>query len=82
MNNNNLIYAFDIGITSTGVAVSDGNHIKYMGSHVFNEAKEAKDPRKNRSARRNQKRKNWRKRQLIDAFDDFKIIHNEQKFCG
>ena len=74
MNNNNLIYAFDIGITSTGVAVSDGNHIKYMGSHVFNEAKEAKDPRKNRSARRNQKRKNWRKRQLIDAFDDFKII--------
>ena len=36
MNNNNLIYAFDIGITSTGVAVSDGNHIKYMGSHVFN----------------------------------------------
>ena len=52
MNNNNLTYAFDIGITSTGVAVSDGNHIKYMGSHVFNEAKEAKDPRKNRSARR------------------------------
>ena len=74
MNNNNLTVAFDIGKASTGVAVSDGYHIIYMGSHVFNEAKEAKDPRNNRSARRNKTRKNWRKGQLIDAFDDFNVI--------
>ena len=41
MNNNNLTYAFDFGKASTGIAVSDGNHIKYMGSHAFNEAKDS-----------------------------------------
>ena len=69
-----LVYGFDIGIASTGSAVSDGKNIIYMGTHVFNEATEAKEPRLNRGARRNLARKKWRKDQLKDAFDDFGVL--------
>ena len=73
-----LVYGFDIGIASTGSAVSDGKNIIYMGTHVFNEATEAKEPRLNRGARRNLARKKWRKDQLKDAFDDFCILAREE----
>lgn len=64
MDNKQLVFSFDIGIGSTGVAISDGNHLIYDGTHVFEQAAEAKDARLVRSARRNLARKKWRKQQI------------------
>ena len=74
MANNKNVFGLDIGIASVGTAVSDGKDLLYFGSHVFNVAEEAKEPRKNRSARRNTARKRWRKEQLLDAFSDFNVL--------
>lgn len=78
MENYKNVFAFDIGIASTGSAVSDGTNITYMGTHVFNTASEAKESRLNRSARRNLSRKKWRKKQLREAFNDFNVITKEE----
>lgn len=64
----------DIGIGSCGAAVCNDERVIYMGTHVFNPASEAKNARLARSARRNLKRKSWRKKQLIQAFIDFGIL--------
>ena len=66
----------DIGIGSVGWALIDQEEGKLidMGVRLFEEAKPAADPRKNRSARRTLRRKKWRKQQLKDAFDDFGIL--------
>lgn len=77
MENYKNVFAFDIGIGSTGSAVSDGSRILYMGTHVFDPANEAKDSRLNRSARRTLYRKKWRKKQLICAFSDFNVISKD-----
>ncbi len=78
MENYKNVFAFDIGIGSTGSAVSDGAHMLYMGTHVFDGAKEAKESRLNRSARRTLYRKKWRKKQLLHAFSDFNVLSKEE----
>lgn len=76
----NYTLGLDIGITSVGSASINLDTIKLIEMAVrrFNEAHEAKDARLNRSARRTLRRKKWRKEQLLDAFDDFKIISKEE----
>ena len=78
MENYKNTFGLDIGIGSVGSAVSDGNNILYMGTHVFNPANEASESRTNRSARRNLARKKWRKKQLVEAFIDFGIISKDE----
>ena len=68
----------DIGIGSCGSAVSDGQNILYMGTHVFETAKEASKSRKNRSQRRTLARKKWRKKQMLQAFVDFGLLTKDQ----
>ena len=78
MENYKNTFGLDIGIGSVGSAVSDGDNILYMGTHVFNPANEASESRTNRSARRNLARKKWRKKQLVEAFIDFGIISKDE----
>ena len=78
MENYKNTFGLDIGIGSVGSAVSDGDNILYMGTHVFNPANEASESRTNRSARRNLARKKWRKKQLVEAFNDFGIISKDE----
>ena len=68
----------DIGIGSCGSAVSDGQKLLYMGTHVFETAKEASGSRKNRSQRRTLARKKWRKKQMLQAFVDFGLLTEDQ----
>ena len=70
----------DIGIASVGACAIDQENAKLIEMSVrrFEEAKEAKEARTNRSARRTLRRKNWRKKQLLDAFNDFNIISKEE----
>lgn len=79
MTNNTV--SFDIGIGSVGWAVIDTDHAKLieMGSRIFNSATAAQDPRLNRSARRTQRRRKWREKQLLDAFVDFGLITKEER---
>lgn len=79
MSENNYTFGFDIGIASTGVAViTDDGKLVYDGTHGFNTAEEASESRKNRSARRNLSRKKWRKNQLLEAFDDFNVLSEQE----
>lgn len=68
----------DIGIGSIGSALITDNKVTYMGVRMFNTAQEASISRSFRSQRRNLSRKRWRKEQLINAFDDFKIISKDE----
>ena len=72
----NYTLGLDIGITSVGSCAIDNDNTKLIELAVrrFDEAKEAKEARLNRSARRTLRRKQWRKEQLLDAFNDFEII--------
>lgn len=67
-------FAFDIGISSIGIAAVDDKKLNYLGVRMFRPATEAKEARLHRSARRNTARKKWRKKQLRKAFSDFGII--------
>ena len=73
-----LSFSFDIGITSIGIAVAEDKNLKYLGVRMFDQAKESKDSRLARSARRNTKRKQWRKKQLRNAFADFGLLSEEE----
>ena len=70
----------DIGIGSIGWAVinQQKGKLEDMGVRIFESAGAAQDARLNRGARRNLRRKNWRKRQLKDAFVDYGIISREE----
>lgn len=70
----------DIGITSVGSCAIDLDKLDLIELSVrrFDEAKEAKEARLNRSARRTLRRKQWRKQQLIEAFNDFGIISKDE----
>ena len=70
----------DIGITSVGACAIDQNNGKLIELSVrrFDEAKEAKEARLPRSARRTLRRKKWRKEQLLKAFDEFNIIPDSE----
>lgn len=78
--NNNLTVSFDIGIGSVGWAVVDPDHAKLIefGSHVFNEATSAQQARGFRSARRTQRRRKWREKQLLMAFVDFGLVTEDE----
>lgn len=70
----------DLGIGSVGWCVINQDEAKLidMGVRIFNQAKEAKEPRIYRSARRTLRRKKWRKEQLKKAFNDFGILSSEE----
>ena len=70
----------DIGITSVGACAIDQDNAKLIELSVrkFDPAKEAKEARLNRSARRNTRRKRWRKDQLLKAFNNFGIISADE----
>lgn len=68
----------DIGIGSIGAAIITDKKVEYMGVRIFKTADLAKTQRKIRGQRRNLSRKSWRKQQLRDAFDDFKILTNDE----
>ena len=70
----------DIGISSIGACAIDQENAKLIELSVrrFDQAKEAKEARLNRSARRTLRRKKWRKEQLLAAFNDFGVITNEE----
>lgn len=74
MDNYNNTFSFDIGIGSIGSVVAKDNDLVYMGVRTFESASEAKEARLPRSARRNLKRKGWRKKQLLEAFNDFAVL--------
>lgn len=76
----NYTLGLDIGITSVGSCAIDNDNTKLIELAVrrFDEAKEAKEARLNRSARRTLRRKQWRKEQLLDAFNDFGIISKDE----
>lgn len=74
---NDLRLGIDLGITSIGLALIENDNLIYSGVRMFNVAHEASDLRRNRSARRNLKRKSWRKKQLRKAFSDFGLISAE-----
>jgi len=70
----------DIGKASVGWAAIDQKNAQLIdfGVRLFNEAKEASEPRLKRSSRRSIRRKHWRKEQLLNAFDDFGLISKEE----
>ena len=76
MDKSKYTLGLDIGIGSIGWAVLDceNSDLIDFGSRIFEEAKPAADSRKYRSARRNNRRKKWRKQQLKNAFVDFGIL--------
>lgn len=75
-----FVLGLDIGITSIGWSIIDdiNGQLVDMGVHMFEKASSAQDCRNFRSARRNQRHKNWRKCQLRNAFCDFGIITPEE----
>ncbi len=75
-NKDELVLGLDIGITSVGWSLIDdkSNELVEFGVRKFEEATPAQDARINRSSRRNNRRKSWRKEQLKDAFVDFGIF--------
>ena len=80
MENYNYSVGLDIGISSVGFAIIDqsNDELIEMGVRHFEKAIEASDARNKRSARRNLRRKNWRKTQLKEAFVDFDLISKEE----
>ncbi len=79
-NKNELVLGLDVGITSVGWALIDDstNNLVEFGVRRFDQATAASEARVNRSARRTNRRKNWRKQQIKNAFNDFNIIQNEE----
>ncbi|MGM9912294.1 type II CRISPR RNA-guided endonuclease Cas9 [Floccifex sp.] len=80
--NNNYVLGLDIGIASIGWMLFNQDNQKMidMGVSMFDEAQQASEARNHRSARRNMRHKNWRKRQMIQAFIDFGFINKEDGF--
>lgn len=84
----NYTLGLDLGITSIGWALIDpaNNRLVDMGVRLFEQANAAADSRKNRSARRNIRRKAWRKKQVKNAFVDFGLLNKEDfenpDFCN
>ena len=78
--NNNYVLGLDVGITSLGWSLIDQDKGKLvdMGVHMFEQATPAQDARLNRSARRTLRRRNWRKKQLKNAFVEFGLISKEE----
>lgn len=70
----------DIGVGSIGWALIDQKQgqLVDMGVRMFNEAKPAQEARLHRSARRTQRRKKWREKQLLKAFVEFGILTQEE----
>lgn len=79
---NNLVLGLDIGIGSIGWMLYNQSNQKMvdMGVSIFESATQAKEARNHRSARRNLRHKNWRKRQMIQAFVDFGFIDSKDIF--
>ena len=77
--NNNLVLGLDVGIASLGWALVDSSKKEMVdfGVHMFNRATPAQEVRLNRSARRNLRRRKWRKQQLKQAFIDFGLLSEE-----
>ena len=73
------VVGLDIGITSVGYSIidTDNDELIEFGVRHFEEAKEASEARTYRSARRNLRHKQWRKKQLKRAFVDFEIISEQ-----
>lgn len=78
--NNKYVLGLDIGITSIGWSIIDEVKGKLldMGVHMFEQATPAQEARLNRSARRTLRRRNWRKKQLKNAFVEFGLISKEE----
>ena len=78
--NNKYVLGLDIGITSIGWSIIDEVKGKLldMGVHMFEQATPAQEARLNRSARRTLRRRNWRKKQLKNAFIEFGLISKEE----
>ena len=78
--NNKYVLGLDIGITSIGWSIIDEIRGKLldMGVHMFEQATPAQEVRLNRSARRTLRRRNWRKKQLKNAFIEFGLISKEE----
>lgn len=77
---NKYVLGLDIGITSIGWSIIDEVKGKLldMGVHMFEQAIPAQEVRLNRSARRTLRRRNWRKKQLKNAFVEFGLISKEE----
>ena len=77
---NKYVLGLDIGITSIGWSIIDEVKGKLldMGVHMFEQAIPAQEVRLNRSARRTLRRRNWRKKQLRNAFVEFGLISKEE----
>ncbi|MDY4739241.1 type II CRISPR RNA-guided endonuclease Cas9 [Absicoccus porci] len=75
-----ITLGLDIGVGSVGWALinQEQNHLIDMGVRIFNQATPAQESRLARGARRNQRRRKWRERQLLDAFCDFHIVSKEE----
>ncbi len=76
--NDYVDFGYDIGIGSIGSAVIGEKDLRYLGVRIFNQATEASEARGYRSARRNTKRKQWRRKQLKNAFVDFGLIKEKE----
>ena len=77
---NKYVLGLDIGITSIGWSIIDEVRGKLldMGVHMFEQATPAQEVRLNRSARRTLRRRNWRKKQLKNAFVEFGLISKDE----
>lgn len=77
---NKYVLGLDVGITSIGWSIIDEVKGKLldMGVHMFEQATPAQEVRLNRSARRTLRRRNWRKKQLKNAFVEFGLISKEE----
>lgn len=79
-----LTLGLDIGIASVGWAVIDSESLKLIDSGVrlFEEASadNNKSRGEGRKARRNKRRKNLRKKELIDLFIKYKLIDDSTEF--
>lgn len=76
---NHLSLGLDVGIASIGWSLLDLSKKEMIdfGVHMFNSAKPAQEARTNRSARRNLRRRKWRKQQLKQAFIDFGLLSKD-----
>lgn len=76
---NHLSLGLDVGIASIGWSLLDLSKKEMIdfGVHMFNSAKPAQEARTNRSARRNLRRRKWRKKQLKQAFIDFGLLSKD-----
>lgn len=75
----NLSLGLDVGIASLGWSLLDlsKKELVDFGVHMFNSATPAQESRLNRSARRNLRRRKWRKQQLKQAFIDFSLLSKD-----